>query len=107
MTNPVPAPKPGDWMENAQTLANGVHCFLCYSIVFTNWMMSLGNHHQFWWIVGLEFFLIVFVLVKEYWYDLNYETGETLYTSTEDALGWLSGNILAWVMIGVHHLVVG
>ena len=43
--------------------------------------------------------LYVFVLVKEYWYDLRYETGETVETSTEDVLGWLVGGLVAWGVI--------
>jgi hypothetical protein len=90
--------KPGDWMEDKQTLANGVHAALSYSILLTTAFLA---HASWRWIGGIEAFLVVFVTVKEAWYDLKYETGETWQSSLEDAIGWLVGNILAWGVIGL------
>lgn len=90
--------KPGDWMENKQNLANGVHCALSYAILLTTAFLSRGSLK---WILAIEIALTIFVLVKEYWYDLRYETGETIKTSTEDALGWLIGNGIAWTVIAI------
>jgi hypothetical protein len=82
-------------MENPQNLANGVHALLGYCVLITT---SIFTHT--WWIFGIvEVVLTVFVIVKEYWYDLRYETGETLQSSTEDALGYLVGNIAGWLLL--------
>lgn len=89
--------KPGDWMEKPQTLANGVHAALGYSVLLTTAFLA---HASWWWLGGVEVFLFVFVLVKEGWYDLRYETGETWRSSLEDAAGWFIGNGLAWGVIG-------
>lgn len=95
--------KPGDWMENSQTLANGVHAALSYGILLTTAFLAHTSSHLWWWIGGVEVFLLAFVLVKEFWYDLRFETGETIATSTEDALGWLIGNVIAWAVLGLAH----
>ena len=91
--------KPGDWMENVQNLADGVHAALSYAVLLTTVFFT----HNWWWIGGVEVFLVVFVLVKEFYYDLRYETGETMRSSTIDALGWLVGNIVCWIVLGLAH----
>lgn len=96
--------KPGDWMENSQTLANGVHAALSYGILLTTAFLAHTSPYLWWWIGGVEAFLLVFVTVKEAWYDLKYETGETWQSSAEDAFGWLVGNAIAWVVLGLAHL---
>lgn len=95
--------KPGDWMEVPQNLANGVHFFLSgYVLLLTAFFTRLCVSR--WWVIGgVELFLVVFVLAKEFWYDLKYETGETVATSAEDALGWLFGNLFTWAVIGLAH----
>jgi hypothetical protein len=45
--------------------------------------------------------LATYVLVKEYWYDLKYETGETLQSSTVDALGYLVGSVILWALVAL------
>src|SRR4051812_1801394 len=105
--NDKPGDKPGDWMEVPQNLANGVHFFLCYAIVYTNWTFATGTKYETIWLGSIVAFLAVFVLVKEFWYDLKYETGETVATSIEDALGWFGGGGFAWLVAGVHFRILG
>lgn len=93
--------KPGDWMENVQNLADGVHFALSYGVLLTTFYFT----NSWWWIGGVEAFLTAFVLAKEYWYDLRYETGETWKSSTIDALGWLVGNGVCWGVYSLHRWV--
>ena len=96
MTNPAPAPKPGDWMENAQTLANGVHFLLAYSLLLTT-ILFFNTHIDGW----IQLFILVFFGIKEGWYDLKYETGETWKSSLEDYLGYIAGSALFWLVFGL------
>lgn len=98
-TPAAPDNKPGDWMENAQNLANIGHALGGATVLL---IAALFTHS---WVpfAILETLLAAYVLVKEFWYDLKYETGETVATSTEDALGYLVGNIIACVLIALAH----
>lgn len=94
--------KPGDWMENPQTLANIGHalagaCVVLTTVLFTHSWRTIGI---------VEALLTAYVLGKEYWYDLRYETGETVGSSTEDALGYLVGDVWAILMVIVAWYVV-
>jgi hypothetical protein len=89
--------KPGDWMENAQNLADGVHCAIGMGVLV---ITALFAHRWLPFLVA-EGMLVPFVLVKEYWYDLKYETGETVRSSTVDALGYLIGNAAGWLLLFV------
>ena len=87
--------KPGDWMENKQTIADLGHALGGYGVLIT---VSLFTRA---WlpILIVEVLLATYVLGKEFWYDLRYESGETLASSTEDALGYLAGNAVAWLPV--------
>jgi hypothetical protein len=87
--------KPGDWMENPQNLANIGHALAGYSVLLT---VVLFSHH---WlpIAIVEGLLVTYVMTKEFWYDLKYETGETVKSSAVDALGYLIGNAIAWALV--------
>jgi hypothetical protein len=49
--------------------------------------------------------LAFYVLGKEYGYDLKYETGETLRSSTEDAIGYLVGSAIGWAVVLLVRLI--
>ena len=93
--------KPGDWMENPQNLANLGHALAGYAVLVTALLFTSK------WLplAVVEALLVVYVLTKEFWYDLKYETGETMRSSTIDALGYLVGNILAIVCGVIRHFV--
>jgi hypothetical protein len=93
--------KPGDWMEVPQNLANGVHFALSYGTLLTVAFLAHQSPHLKAFLIGWEVFLLLFVLGKEYWYDLKYETGETMWTSTLDCLGWLAGAVVCWGVLGI------
>ena len=50
-------------------------------------------------IFWVEMALTLYVIVKEYFIDLAGESGETLGSSTIDALGYLMGNLAAWALV--------
>ena len=90
--------RPGDWMKNVQTLADVGHALGGYAIVLT-----ADFFEQRWLVVGyLQLALATYVLAKEYWYDLRYESEETVASSTRDALGYAIGCAVAWGVLLVH-----
>ncbi len=93
--------KPGDWMENPQNLANIGHALAGYAVLVTALLFTSK------WLplAIVEVLLTVYVLTKEFWYDLKYETGETVRSSTIDALGYLIGNIVAVACGVIRHFV--
>lgn len=93
--------KPGDWMENVQNLANIGHALAGYAVLLTVVLFS----HAWLAVLIVEALLVVYVLVKEFWYDLRYETGETIASSAEDALGYLVGNAVSWVLVLAARLI--
>ena len=93
--------KPGDWMENSQNLANIGHALAGYCVLLTVVLFS----HSWLPILIVEALLTAYVLIKEFWYDLKYETGESLASSAEDALGYLAGNTAAWLVVGLAMLL--
>ena len=94
------APKPGDWMEVSQTLANIGHALGGYAIPLTAAFVSYVFFAHAWAPpLVVQTMLATYVLVKEYWYDLKFESNETVRSSTVDALGYLAGGIIAWALI--------
>ena len=100
-TDVKPADKPGDWMEQPQTLANGVHALIGYGVLLTVVLLTHRSPNVAAWVGGVQGALAIFVLAKEYFYDLREETGETMRSSTIDALGYLVGNVVAWGVWGL------
>jgi hypothetical protein len=91
----------GDLMENKQVEAAGDHAAIGGGVIAITMMFS----HSWLPFLIVEGLLIPFVLWKEFWYDLHSEDGETLTSSTQDALGYLAGNVLAWsLLLLAHHL---
>ena len=98
---PPTASKPGDWMENLQNVADLGHFAGGYAIFLTTifWTHS-------WLAIGIvEVVFLGLVAWKEGYYDLRDETGETVSTSLEDAVGWISGNSVGWIMLAAAHAV--
>ena len=92
---------PADWMENKQVLAGGCHAAIGSWCV---WIPALFAHSWLPFLV-VQAVLVPYVLAKEFWWDLKYEAGENMTTSTQDALGYLAGNVLAWsLLLLAHHL---
>jgi hypothetical protein len=89
--------EPGDWMENAQTLANIGHGLAGLAVPAVTALFV----HTWTPLLIVEFLLAAYVLGKEYWYDLRYETGETVASSTEDALGYLAGNFIGCALLAL------
>ena len=86
---------PGDWMENASIESSGCHVLLGAMTLVVAALFTADPKPIFWTEVGL----LLFVLAKEYGYDLREESGETWKSSTVDALGYLVGNLLAWGVV--------
>jgi hypothetical protein len=92
----APAPAPGDWMKSVPWLANVGHVLGGYGVMLTAAFFMLACHSTLKPVLVTQFVLAALVLFKEYYIDLHYESGETVKSSTLDALGWCGGCILAW-----------
>jgi hypothetical protein len=88
------APKPGDWMESLQNVADLGHFAAGYGVA-----VSCFPTHTWWRILIVEIVFLTLVGWKEFVYDLKNETGETVgsctWTTTSDpcesgtSVGWL------------------
>lgn len=85
----------GDWMKSPSFLANAGHFLAGYAVLLTAVLFTRSPDALFW----VEVALAAYVLGKEYVVDLLYESGETLWSSTVDALGYLIGNLAAWALV--------
>jgi hypothetical protein len=87
--------KPGDWMENFTIQSSGVHFLLGYSIMYSAATMMRVFSHVLW----VQAALILFVGIKEFWYDPKYETNEGNKSGAIDAAGYVLGCLLAWGVV--------
>jgi hypothetical protein len=87
--------KPGDWMENVQNLADGDHVAIGAAAAVVPALFA----HTAQPMLVASCFLLPAVLVKAYWYDLRYESGETWKSSTVDAIGYLIGQAVGWGLL--------
>jgi hypothetical protein len=91
----------GDWMKSEALVTNAAHalagaCVLLVAALFTHARMPLSI---------VEVVLAAYVLIKEYYIDLYYESGEDVASSTADALGYVAGNLLAvGLLVFARHL---
>jgi hypothetical protein len=102
VTAPAPTPTPsapGDWMKSTVWLANVGHVLGGYGVMLTAAFFTFVCHATLKPILVTQLVLAALVLFKEYFIDLHYESGETVKSSTLDALGWCGGCILAWADI--------
>jgi hypothetical protein len=87
----------GDWMKTVQWEANAGHflagiAVLTITTLFTHSGLPIG-------IVEGVFFACVGV--KEFWFDLRYESGESIASSAEDAAGYAFGNLVALALVAL------
>jgi len=88
------AAAPLDFFKSVPWLANVGHFLGGYGVVLT--AAFWGARSVELWVTGL---LAAFVLFKEYFLDLRYESGETVGSSTVDALGYALGAAVVWAEI--------
>lgn len=93
----------GDWMKGLTWLANAGH-FLGGGYVV---LMTVLFTHSHGTLRDVEATFVVAVLVKEYVIDLIWESGETVTSSTIDALGWCLGNTFALGMVALSRYLGG
>lgn len=86
---------PGDWGENFTVQSAGDHAAIGAGVVIVTALFA-HSWAPFEWVEPL---LVLFVLLKEYAWDLREETGETVKSSTVDALGYLAGNVIGWGLL--------
>jgi hypothetical protein len=94
--------KPTYWMKDPQVLANIGHVLGGYAVLITAAMFTRDLRL----LSEVEAAMAVYVLFKEYWFDLRYEDGETFASSTEDAAGYLIGSVSAVLLLFVRHYVL-
>lgn len=82
---------PLDFFKSEAWLANVGHVLAGYAIILTTGFWTQNAYT----IAGVWFLLVTYVLVKEYILDLKFESGETVGSSTVDALGYVAGAIVA------------
>ena len=86
-----------DLMENKQVLAAGWHSSIGLACI---WIPMLFGH-SFAPYLWIEPILVLFVLLKEFWWDLTYEAGEDLTSSAQDAIGYVAGNAVGLALLGL------
>lgn len=87
--------KPGDWMKSPVWLANIGHFLAGYAVILTACVFARTVEPL---LVTQGIFTLI-VLAKEYIIDLAEESGETVLSSTIDALGYFIGNIAGWAVL--------
>ena len=90
-----------DWMKSVSWLSNIGHFLAGLSVLLGVVLFT----HSWWWIGGVEVVFAVYVLVKEYVVDVNLESGEDYASGTIDALGYVAGNSVGWIMLAAAHAV--
>ena len=90
-----------DWMKTTSWLANAGHflagmCVLLATLLFTHAWLPIGI---------VEAVFLLYVGVKEFWFDVHYESSEDYASGAVDAAGYVVGNSVAWAMIAVAHAV--
>lgn len=84
-----------DWMKSPVFLANAGHVMLGGIVTLVT---ALFTHN--WLYLGVIWgALALYVGVKEYYFDLKYESDETLGSSTIDALGYVVGATLSGLLV--------
>lgn len=89
--------RPLDFLKGEAWLASVGHFLGGYAVVLTAALWARSPVAVEWVTVALA----AYVVVKEYVLDLLLESGETVASSTVDALGYALGAAVAWVEIVV------
>lgn len=81
--------KPGsaDWMKSPAWLANAGHFLAGMSVLLVAWTFT----HTSWHLAAVWCALVAYAVTKEYWFDLHYESGEDVLSSTVDLVGYVLG----------------
>ena len=82
---------PLDFFKSEAWLANVGHVLAGYGAILTVCFWSSSANV----LGGAWCALSAYILVKEYVLDLHYESGETVGSSTVDALGYVAGAFVA------------
>jgi hypothetical protein len=93
---------PLDWSKSVPWLANVGHLMAGGHVALITWLFT--HSKEMIWIVEVIFFITI--LTKEYVADLLWESGETVGSSTIDALGWFGGNAVAWGLVWLASYVI-
>lgn len=86
----------GDWMKSVAWLANVGHVLAGYAVILTTWSFARTATLPLVWAWAA---LVLYALVKEYWIDLRYESGETLASGTVDFVGYIGGAGLGTLVV--------
>jgi len=89
----------GAWMSNTQVLASGCHFLISsYPLVLAYLLFGASLHVLEYMSVGI----VLFGLVKEFWYDANYEVPhQTFQMNLQDFLGYCAGTAFGWGVVAV------
>jgi len=88
-----------DWMKSPAWLAAVGHVMAGALVVFVMLLFTRALLP----ILVVEVIFVAYVVVKEYVVDLNFESDETVGSSTIDALGYVGGHLAAWGLVLLAH----
>jgi len=84
-----------DWMKSETWLANVGHVLAGYGAILTAWAFTHATVH----LVDTWIALTIYAILKEYVFDLRFESGETVLSSTVDFVGYIGGAGLGTVVV--------
>lgn len=90
-----------DWMKSPAWLANVGHFLAGMCVILVAHTYSHSGHTLS--VVSLLF--TTWCFLKEFWFDLTYETGEDVVSSLVDFVGYILGQVVAWTLIFSVHAV--
>ena len=93
---------PADWMKSAAWMANAGHFLAGLSVLLVAHTFS----HAAGPLSIVSALFVTYALGKEYWFDLRYESGEDVASSTVDFVGYIAGHVVAWALVLSAHGVV-
>jgi hypothetical protein len=91
----APAPGVADWMKSEAWLANVGHVLAGYAVILTAWAFT----HTTLYLLDTWGALVAYAILKEYVFDLRYESGETVLSSTIDFVGYIGGAGLGTLVV--------
>lgn len=78
---------PLDFFKSVGWLANVGHVLAGLAVILITWTFTHATSH----VIEAWGGLVAYAVVKEYWLDLRYESGETVLSSTVDFVGYIGG----------------
>lgn len=88
---------PADWMKSEAWLANVGHLMAGALVALITRLFTHAPET----IAIVESFFVLYVILKEFWFDLTYESGEDIGSSALDAAGYVAGNLVGWGLIAL------